>query len=322
MFAALVYFYYTARRYVGERYAMVGTYVLGLWPPLIRMVPMVMTEILAVFLACGFAFHMSSIHRESRRRWLHLVLAAAFLGYLALTRVIFGYVIPAALVLILISYAARRRQALLRDALVCCLALVVCLPYLRYTYSVTGKAYYWGDSGGMSLYWMSSPYEGELGDWHPMRAAITDPNLADRHRAFFSELGRHSTVKTDEALKRKAIENIRAHPGKYFRNWIANLGRLLFAYPRTQSVPKIKTLLDVVPGMFLTVVAALCIYPTYVGRRQIPHEIWIMLVVGLVYFGGSSLLSAMHRFMLPITPICFLWIAFVLTRIVKIRLLA
>jgi hypothetical protein len=284
------------------------------------MIPLVMTETLALFLMCGFAFHLSRSRREGRLKWGHIAGAAAFLGYLALTRVIFGYVIPAVLLVVAVLYLANRRRAALRYVVVCGLALVVCLPYLYYTHSITGKVYYWGNSGGMSLYWMSSPYEGELGDWHHMRAAITDPDLAADHSAFFSQLGGLSAVERDEALRQRAIANIKAHPGKYFKNWIANVGRLLFGYPKTQSVPRLRTLLDVVPGMFLTVIGILCIYPTCVGRRQIPQEIWFLLLLGLVYFGGSSLLSGLHRFMLPVTPICFLWISFLLARVVRIRI--
>ena len=320
MLGAVLYFYYAARRYVDDRYATAGAYVLGLWPPVVRMVPLVMTETLAVFLTCGFAFHLSRSYREGRLRWGHIIAAAAFLGYLALTRVIFGYVIPVALLAVLVFYLAQRRRALLRDMLVCVLALAFCLPYLRYTHSLTGKVYYWGNSGGLSLYWMSSPYEGELGDWHHMRAALTNPELASGHTDFFSEIGGLSATEKDQALRQKAIENIKAHPGKYFRNWIANIGRLLFGYPRTQSVPKLRTLLDVVPGMFLTVIAVLCIYPTYVGRRRIPHEVWMLLLVGLVYFGESSLLSGLPRFMLPVAPIALLWIFVVLARVVRVRI--
>jgi hypothetical protein len=167
---------------------------------------------------------------------------------------------------------------------------------------------------------MSSPYEGELGDWHEMRTTVTNREISTEHLTFFSQIGGLSGPRRDEALKQKALENIRAHPDKFARNWIANLGRLLFGYPRTQSVPRLRTLLEVVPGMFLTVIAALCIYPTWLGRRQIPHEIWMLLLLALVYFGESSLLSARPRFMLPIAPVCFLWISFVLTAIVRIRI--
>jgi 4-amino-4-deoxy-L-arabinose transferase-like glycosyltransferase len=321
MLGAVLYFYYTARRYLSDRQATLAAYVLGLWPPAVRMVPLVMTEVLSVFCMCGLAFHLSRSYREGRLRWGHMIGAGAFLGYLALTRVVFGYVIPVVLLVVLVFYLVRHRRAFLRDALVCLLALVVCLPYLYYTYSLTGKAYYWGTSGGLSLYWMSTPYEGELGDWHKMRAATNDPNLAPGHGAFFSQIGDLSPTGKDDALKQRAIENMKANPAKYFRNWIANIGRLLFGYPPTQSVFRLRTLLDVVPGMFLTVIAALCIYPSYAGRRHVPHDIWMLLLLGLVYFGGSSLLSGLPRFMLPIAPILLLWIYVVSARVVRIRIL-
>jgi hypothetical protein len=319
MFGAVLYFFYTARRYVGSRNATVATYILGLWPPAVRMVPVIMTEPLAVFLACGFAYHVSSMHEDGHRRGFHIVAAAAYLAYLALTRVIFGYVIPVVAAVLLVAFLVRRGRALRRDIVVCFLALGLCLPYLYYTYSLTGRVYYWSDSGGLSLYWMASPYEGELGDWHPMRAAARDSDLSDKHSEFFSGLGALPRVEVDQALRHRAIENIKAHPGKYARNWVANVGRLLFGYPRTQSVPKLRSLLDVVPGMFLTVISTLCLYPTWAGRRRIPHAIWVLLAVAFVYFGESSLLSALHRFTLPAIPICFLWISFVLTRIIDIR---
>ena len=34
-----------------------------------------------------------------------------------------------------------------------------------YTYSITGKFFFMADSGGSSLYSMSSPFENEHGDW-------------------------------------------------------------------------------------------------------------------------------------------------------------
>jgi hypothetical protein len=321
MFLAVLYFFFTARRYMGGRAATVASYFLGLWPPILRTIPLILTEPLAVLAACGFAFHLSSMHREGTGTRMHVVLAAAYLGYLALTRVIVGYVIPVTLAVLLIVYLIRRYPRLRRDLICCCLALAFCLPYLYYTYSLTGKVYYWGTSGGMSLYWMSSPYKGELGDWHTMRATARDPALSENHSRFFSGLGGLSSVERDDALKQRAIQNIKSHPGKYARNWVANVGRLLFGYPRTQTTPKLRNLIDVVPGMFLTVAAVLLIYPTLRGRGLVPHEIWILLLFGVVYFAESSLVSALHRFMLPIVPFCFLWISFVVTKVIRIEVL-
>ena len=60
-------------------------------------------------------------------------------------------------------------------ALVYALALVWCLPYLAHTYSLTGRWFYWGSSGGMSLYWMSTPYrDGQTYDLHAITGTAGD----------------------------------------------------------------------------------------------------------------------------------------------------
>lgn len=73
--------------------------------------------------------------------------------------------------------------------------------------------------------------------------------------------------------------------------------------------------------MLLTVFSARCIYPTYLGRRRIPHEIWALVVFAIIYVGGSSLLSAYHRFLLPVIPMLILWIIFALYRLTRIDVL-
>jgi hypothetical protein len=311
MFGAAVYFFLLLRRYVGIGLATVSAYVLALWPPALKVMPQVMTEPLTVFLICGFSFHLTGMHRSEDRRWLNFVLASVFLGYLALTRVIFGYVIPVALLIAAVLYLIKRSGSWKRDVLVCCLSLIICIPYLGYTYSLTDRVYYWSTSGGMSLYWMSTPHEGELGDWHNMRSALKHPELSKNHVPFFSEIGGLSPVEKDDALKAKAIENIKSRPGKYFRNWIANLGRLAVNLPYSYTDQKLRNLLDIIPSMLLLVFTCLCIRPAYRRRDRIPHELWMLLLVGLVYLGGTSLLSAFQRFQLPLVPTGLLWLSFV-----------
>jgi hypothetical protein len=321
MLGAVIYLYFALRPYVGSRVATIACYVLGLWPAAIKILPEIMTEPLAVFLACGLVFHLSRAHAYSRYRRANLAGAAAFLGYLALTRVAFGYVIPVALAVFLILYLIRHQASLRRDLLVCCLALVVCLPYLAYTYSLTGRIFYWGSSGGMSLYWMSSPYDGELGEWHTMMSASSDPELSKNHKSFLAEVGGLSIIARDDAFRRKALENIREHPTKYLRNWSANLGRLFFNYPRSHLRQKPHIIPDLVSGISLLVMAALCLVPTWQGRRRIPHEIWALLLIGIIYLGGTSLLSAYHRFLLPVIPMGIFWMAFVLSKVIRIEVL-
>jgi hypothetical protein len=321
LLAAVAYFYATLRSYTGVRWATIGAYILGLWPPIVMFAPRLLTETLAVFLVCGFIFHLTRLRREVDRQRTHLILASVYLAYLALTRVLFGYVALALLVITLILWLWKRQSALRSDLIVYCLALVFCIPYLAYTYSLTHKVFHWADSGGLSLYWMASPYQEDLGAWHNFNEVLRNPELKKNHGSFFNELVILSPTEQDEALKRKALENIIAHPSKFMKNWVANLGRLLINYPFGYRSQNLFNYLRMIPGMFLGVFAVIAIYPTLAGRRQIPHEIWALLLFGLVAFGGSSVLSAYNRLFLPLVPVVLVWIGVALNRTMRIEIL-
>lgn len=320
MFGALVYFHATLRSYVSPRAALITVYALGLWPPIIRIVPWLLTEVLSIFLVSGFAFHASKLGEQRRWRWLHLGIASLYMAYLSLTRVLYGYVMLACLIAFAGLYIWRRRALLKAYAMVFGLGLVLCVPYLIYTYSLTGKVFYWSTSGGLSLYWMASPYKSDLGDWHLPGTIKGTPKLAENHAEFFSEIGGLSQVKQDDALKKRAIENIARHPGAFLMNWLANVGRLLFNYPYSYNPQRLSTYLYMLPGMFLVVASLVCIRPTIARRKQLPTEIWALLLFAAVALGGGSLLSTFNRFLLPILPIALLWLCFVLTRLVKIEM--
>jgi len=121
-------------------------------------------------------------------------------------------------------------------------------------------------------------------------------------------------------FKKQAIRNILDHPMKIFMNWLANIGRLLFNYPYSYTSQKLSTYIYMIPNMFLVVMMAFSIYPTYRARKWIPFEIYALLAFGLLAFGGSSLLSAYVRQFLPLIPICFLWVIFVWMNVVKIEI--
>lgn len=321
MIGAVLYFYSMLRAYVPPRMALLIAYILGLWPPALRMVPSLMTEILSIFLVCGFAFHLCRLHRGEKHWRTHLLLASIYMGYLALTRVLFGYVILTGFVVYLALYIWKRRGVFRDYLMVYVFAMLVASPYLVYTYSSTGRIFYWSNSGGLSLYWMASPYKGDFGDWHLPGTLKTNPELDKNHQEFFARIGSLSAVEQDEALKTEALQNIAASPGKFVSNWLANVGRLLFNYPYSYTPQRPSTYLYMLPGMVLSVLSILCIYPTYAARSQIPREIWALLLFGAVSFGGSSLLSAFNRFFLPILPVALLWLGFVLARLVKVKVL-
>lgn len=320
LFIAVIYFYYTLRFYMQERPALFFSYLLGLYLPFCRYLPFLLTEEFSIFLICGFMFHFCKLNREDTNTWIQLLISSVYLGYLALTKIFFGYLILSGLILFMSLYLWQKRNVFKKTFLVYMLAFFCCAPYLFYTYTLTDKILYWGDSGGMSLYWMSTPYENEYGDWQGEKGMHRSPQILNNHRAFYREISKHSGILRDEAFKRKAIQNIVDNPIKYFKNWLANIGRLLFNYPYSYESQKLSTYFYFLPNMFLVVISVLCIYPSYMRRKFIPDEIYVLLISGLISFGGSSLLSAYNRQFMPLVPIFALWIAFILTRIVKVEI--
>ena len=320
LYAAILLFYYTLRLYITNRSSMIISYIIGLNPPFMRYLPNLMTEVFVIFLVCGFTYHFCKFYHVGEDAKSQLLISSLYLAYLALTKVFFGYVILTGLLLFLILYIIKKRMNLKNSLLVYLLAIVFCLPYLFYTYSLTGKVFYWANSGGSSLYWMSTPYPDELGDWRSTIEVFGNPSL-ENHRQFYRELSELPSLQKDDALKKRAMNNIINNPQKYLKNWIANIGRMLFHYPYTYRPPRVKIyyFANMIPGMFLVVLSVLCIYPSYRGRRLIPYEIYALVIFALIAFAGSSLVSAYSRQFQPLVPVFALWIIFTLFNVLKIE---
>lgn len=317
LFGAILYFYHTLRSYMNEKSAIFYSYLLGIYPPFCRYIHMLLTEQLAIFLICGFLFHFCKLCRKETVLFSQLFIASLYLGYLALTKVFFGFVILSGLMIFLFLYLWQKRDAFKRIFLVYLFALLFCVPYLLYTYTVTNKIFYWGNAGGISLYTMSSPYEDELGGLR-----IKNLYKSKNHQKFFKELQKksHSAIQRDSELKKQAVRNIINNPAKYLKNWMANIGRLLFNYPYAYDHQKLSTYFYLIPNMFLVVFCILCLYPSFVRSDLIPFEIYLLCLFALISFGGSSLIFAEGRYLSPLVPIFVLWISFTLTRIVKIEM--
>jgi hypothetical protein len=46
------------------------------------------------------------------------------------------------------------------------IAFAITLPWLIYTYDLTGRIFYWTSVGGNNLYWLTSPHKNEYGNWY------------------------------------------------------------------------------------------------------------------------------------------------------------
>jgi 4-amino-4-deoxy-L-arabinose transferase-like glycosyltransferase len=320
LFLGLLYFHRTVCLYTEPRVAYVASLLLGLYLPFLGQMHLLYTETLAFFLLCGFLFHYGlAVGRGSPSR-RHLFLSAFFLGYLALTKVLFGYIIIALLVVFLLLSLWKKDLRFRQTALISLLALLLCIPYLAYTYSLTHRIFYWGNSGGSSLYWMSTPYENEFGDWHGREAVRDNPVLHDRHGKLMEEIDNADGLAADDRLKEVAMENITHHPLKYCQNILMNVGRLLFSYPFSFTLQKPSTFYYLLPNSFLFVLTLLCLFPYVLARKLMPFEVHFVAFFFLLSFGASALLSAYDRQFRPLVPLLVFWMVIVGTRSMEIRL--
>lgn len=320
LFAAVLLFNRTARIYMDAGQARLFAYLLGIYPPFAKSLHDMNSEVLAILLVCALMLAYVQLIRAEKPPWWRFLLPSALLAHLALTKVLFGYVIAASLLVALPLFVLFRGPRQRKTLAVATLGAVLCLPYLYGTYSLTGKVFYWGNSGGLSLYWMTSPHAADLGDWHADREVVENRELALNHGAFIERVQSLPSVARDAALKAKAVENIANHPAMFVRNILANMGRLVFDYPYSYRPQKLSTYFYIFPALYLVAAATVALICTVARRREIPYEIRSLLVFGALAFGGSSLLSAYARMSYPLIPIVLLWIAFTFTRMLDIRI--
>jgi len=220
------------------------------------------------------------------------------------------------IILIIISFISNKfKYASGRMLLILSLAMLICVPYLIYTYSLSGKIFYWANSGGLSLYTMSSPYSTDLGNWKKISFLSKDPN----HAEFMNQIKKLSPVERDNALKQRAIENIANYPVKFLCNWVANVGRMLFSYP-WPGEQTIKTYFTLLPNMFVVVFIVCAIALSIGTHRKLPKEILLLFWFISIYLLGSSLLSAYRRMFLITIPFWNIFICYVFTNTVSIKI--
>jgi len=322
LIGALAYVGAVVRRYTTGATWLAVTLCLGLYPTFLRALPALNPECVMVLLVWGFVFHFCALFQGNRRSHLDLFAASMYLAYLALTQIFFGYVIAAILGFLLV-WRICQRTYFVRTALgVFMLALLWCVPYLFYMHSVTGKVFYWGTSGGSTLYWISSPYPSEYGSWFSSNEVRDRSQLAP-HRQFFASLEGLTDVERDTAFERAAVRNIENHPKEYARNWAANVGRLLFSYPFSFSAQSLATYLYLVPNMFIVVlflVSLVSLVPAVLRPQAMPFELWFLLAFALLAFCGSTLISGYDRHFRPLVEILCVWVALVSARALRIEL--
>ncbi|MFT5465416.1 MAG: 4-amino-4-deoxy-L-arabinose transferase-like glycosyltransferase [Verrucomicrobiales bacterium] len=318
---AVVFFYRAARLYISPGWALAFSLILGLNPIQLRYIAHAKTEAVSVFFFCAFLWALAHFLKRDKWEWKWAIGVSVFFALLALTRVLFGYVATAGLLAIPVGcFIFGHRQQLLKAVVPFGIALVLCLPWLSYTYKYTGQYYCWSTNGGELLYWITSPYEGEWGSWFSLDDLSERPLAAERHAKIMVAIESARYVDQDVFWKKYAMENVRENPKALARNLAANFNRIFFAFPRSYRQEELKTIFWIVPSGITLFLAAFAVYPTIKGWRRIPLVVKISGMIGLIFFCGSVLLPAEPRYLLPVVPAMLFWLAFVYDKLIQIRI--
>jgi hypothetical protein len=272
---------------------------------------LLMSEPLAVFLVAAFSRHGFEFLENGGQG---KALASGFcLGALALTKGFYGYAIAACLILGTGAWLISRSKTSLRALALCGIALAAASPYLAYTWKLTGRFFYWGNSGGALLYCLAMPESRFLGDWFNSDAIKENPDFFGPHSFFYRRVDSLGFVARDAALKSEALRNAREHPGKVFRNWRANVNRIVFGYPVSAHPGADPDLATGNRAFVYALPFLLVLFSIPAGMmawRNVPPGLWAMLVFFSVSFAGLSLLSAVPRQVFPLLPLLWTWVVF------------
>lgn len=314
IFIAVCLFFVIVRGFTSEKPAIFFTYLFGMYPPFFAEMQYLLTEPFVLMMVVLFTF--LSLKWFDRRHFLLAISAGLVFAVIILTKILFAYVALGMLLLSVVFFIWSR--TLKMSLPVYAISLLLCVPYLLYTYHLTGRVFYWANSGGLSLYWISSPEPDEYGSWFSEQDVLVRPELAP-HRVFFEQLGGLNYVERDNLWKKRAIENIKAHPRKALMNYVANLGRLFVNYPYSYKYQNPKTLLYTVPNGIILGAVLFSIYPLLKLRRLLPAGIFHLCLISAIYIGGQSLMYAEARYVCPVLPFILTVIFYTATNLIELK---
>ena len=329
-YLSIILLFKSLQRIVTFRIALVISLFWACFLNLYDTLPFAIAEVLSPFLVSFLLFSLLNAFDpdNSKNRKKHIFLSGFIMGYLVLTKPIFGYVLICMLVGSGLLWIFKRHSVNYKKGCVILLiALATTFPYLIYTYHLTGRILYWGTSGGNNMYWMSTPYRDEYGSWinYPLDSvsktniiAGAEDSIIARHQKDFEEISKYRGIEQDDAYKRIALRNIKSHPGKYVQNCLSNIGRIIFNYPFSYRAQKPGTLIRFPFTGILAVLLVFCLIPTVKNWKRIDYPVRFLLLLALIYFGGSIFASAETRMLNVIAPILLFYVAYVLKRTVKI----
>jgi 4-amino-4-deoxy-L-arabinose transferase-like glycosyltransferase len=330
LYLAVVFLYKALNIIANQKIALICSLLLALYPNNLAVLPILYTEAFTGFLVAAFIYYTTVCYKK--KSIAYGLLSGFIFGYLILTKVIFGYVLLIALGACLILLLFKKDKAYyFRPVYILLVAFAVTIPWLTYTYHITGKVLYWGDSGGMSLYWMSSPYNNEYGDWklpelnnhqYPMlfKSVETEAILKKNHSKEMAFILKHDEAQQDALFKQAAFRNIRQHPGKFAVNYYYNCSRMLFNFPYSYSYQDGAIVGNILRGSLILWASVIGLFSTFLNWRRITWPVKFALFLTGLYLMLSGALSAYPRQLDVIVPVLLFWIGFLAANTKKLAL--
>ncbi|CAM3632135.1 glycosyltransferase family 39 protein [Mucilaginibacter galii] len=320
-YLSLVFLHQSLSLVANKKTALVGSLLLGIYPNALSVLPLLYTEAFTSFLIAAFIYSVTLYYTQKKNKYM--LIAGGVLGYLTLTKIILGYVILICLFVCLgMLLFKKNRKYYIKSATVLLIALAATVPYLAYTYYITDKVFYWGNSGGMSLYWMSTPFEREYGDWkvpslkntqypYIFKSKETAMLLRKNHiKEINFILNKHNAIEQDALFKQIAFQNIKAHPLKFATNYYYNVSRMLFNFPYSYAYQDSAIIGNIIRGSLMMWASLLGIVLTIYNWRKVIYPVKFILLVTGVYLLLSGALSAYPRQLDVVVPVLLFWICY------------
>ena len=322
-YLSLVFLHQALTLIANKKAALLCGLLLAIYPNALSVLPLVYTEALTTFLVSAFIYTVTLYYTKKKQK--HLLAAGLVLGYLTLTKIILGYVIVVCLAVCLgMLLFKRNRKYYTKSATLLLIAFMVTVPYLAYTYYITGKVFYWGNSGGMSLYWMSTPFEREYGDWkvpslkntqypYIFKSKETAILLQKNHAKEINFiLNKHNPIEQDALFKQIALQNIKAHPLKFATNYYYNVSRMLFNFPYSYAYQDSAIIGNIIRGSLMLWASLLGIILTIYNWHRVIYPVKFVLLVTGVYLLLSGALSAYPRQLDVVVPVLLFWMGYLI----------
>lgn len=314
LFFGVIFLYKSLRFNLNHKISLFFSYVGGITHPFFfKSITLILTESLCFFLISISLYYFLKYMNTRNKKYIYIFGISS--GFLILTKVFFSYVflVLGVLSVLLFLFYDKKEKFLLKLSFY---PFIICIPYLIYTYSLTGKIFYWSDAGGNTLYCMSTPFEGEYGDWFPITVDESSfienlskksfhsfkPNtLKKNHLTFFKSIDSLNGINKDVILKNQALDNIFENKIKFLKNIVYNFGRVSIGYPLTSTYKNPLITISYVFHFSLLLTPLLISIFLIVYKNNLDFK--IILSFFSIFLILTLLLPAGPRFIFPIYPI-------------------